>query len=137
MRATGQAERDKVQSCKLLLPQTDDDFGSTVKVAQIPAKDGRTNQTREDGFAFFVTRRRYDQMRHPRADLHTDQREIFCQTRIIEGNQCTTRPNDLLITRRQSSDAAAPAVHKWAGVRVITVDMIWHFSKVLTTAIEN
>jgi len=80
----------------VLLPQTDDDFGGTVKVAQIPAKDGRSNEAREDGFAFFVTRRRYNQMRHPRADLHTNQREngAFSQTRIIQGNHGETRPND-------------------------------------------
>ncbi len=47
------------------LPEPDDDLGGSVKVAQIPADDGRPNETGEDGFAFIVTGRRDDQMRHP------------------------------------------------------------------------
>ena len=51
------------------LPEADDDFGGGMKVAQVPANDGRPYQTGEDGFALFVTRRRHDQMSHPGTDL--------------------------------------------------------------------
>jgi hypothetical protein len=53
----------------VVLPESDDDLGCSVKVAQVPADDGRPNETGEDGFAFVVTGRRDNQMRHPRTHL--------------------------------------------------------------------
>ena len=53
------------------LPEPDDDLRSSVKVAQVPTDDGRPNETGKDGFAFVVTGRRNNQMRHPRTHLKT------------------------------------------------------------------
>lgn len=51
------------------LPEPDDNLGSAVKVSQIPTDDGRPNKTGKDSFAFIVTGRRDNQMRHPGAHL--------------------------------------------------------------------
>lgn len=56
------------QRVVVVIPESDDDLGS-VKVAQVLADDGRPNETGEDGFAFVVTGRRDNQMRHPRTHL--------------------------------------------------------------------
>lgn len=52
--------RRKTLKLPVAIPESDYDFCGRVKVAQVPADDGRPNETGKDGFAFVVTWRRDD-----------------------------------------------------------------------------
>ena len=60
---------------QLVRPEPHHNLRGAVKVAQVPTEDGRADQARQNGLAFFVTGWRDDEMRHPRAHLVAEYRK--------------------------------------------------------------